>query len=415
MTDVPRYIDEDDGFDYAEALNRPRREPAPPPLDERRVAERRRGFAAGIDLYLALVVGVLCAIGLMMVYSASIDVSYQVTGDPNSTTYFFVRQLRSMVIGVILLLILSRLDYHVWRRLAVPMMFAVILLLIAVLRFGESRFEAQRSLIRGSLQPGELAKFTVVIYMAAWLAAKRSRLGNIFYGVIPFGVLVGTIAFLIVLQPDLSTAASILATALSMFFIAGADLFQLILIGGIMGAAGWQLVTRLEYARQRLDAHWNAIEDLTKASDHVQQAVTAFINGGLTGVGLGESKQKFANNLPFPHTDSIFAVIGEELGLLGSFLVIALFVILIYRGFTIARRAPDAFGGLLAAGVTCWIAYDALLNIAVMTALIPPTGVPLPFISFGGSSLVAALCGVGLMLNVSRAISRNALPKRRQE
>jgi cell division protein FtsW len=318
-----------------------------------------------------------------------------------------VRQVRSMVIGLIMLAFLARIDYHVWRRLAVPMMVGVILLLMLVLRFGDKRFEAQRALVNGSFQPGELAKFTVVIYMAVWLAAKRSRIRNITYGILPFSVLVGTVAFLIALQPDLSTAASILATALSMFFIAGADWFQMLFLGGIMGAAGWKLLTGLSYARARLENHWRAIEDLTKASDHVQQAVTAFINGGLTGVGLGEGQLKFSNNLPFPHTDSIFAVIGEELGLLGSFGVIVLFVLLIYRGFTIARYAPDPLGSLLAAGVTCWIAYDALLNIAVMTAMIPPTGVPLPFISFGGSSLVATLSGVGLVLNVSRASSRS--------
>ena len=415
MTDhVPEYIDDDAEFDYAEAFDHPQR-PAPTPLDRERIAERRRVYAAGFDLYLMLVIGVLCAIGLLMVYSASIDVSYQVTGKADSTTYFFVRQLRSMAIGLIMLAFLARIDYHIWRRLAVPMMFGVIALLAMVLRFGDTRFEAQRSLIQGSLQPGELAKFTVVIYMAAWLASKRSRIRNITYGILPFSVLVGTVAFLIVLQPDISTSASILATALSMFFIAGADLFQMLLIGGAMGFAGYQLVTRLAYAQERLDNYFRAVDDLTQASDHVQQAVTAFINGGLTGVGLGQGELKFANNLPFPHTDSIFAVIGEELGLLGSFGVIALYVFLVYRGFTIARYAPDALGGLLAAGVTCWLAYDALLNIAVMTALIPPTGVPLPFISFGGSSLVAALAGIGLMLNVSRAISVSALPKRRSE
>jgi cell division protein FtsW len=404
--DTPQYI-EDDEFDYAEAFTRPKPPaPAAPPPVER---ERRRGYYAGIDLYLALVVGVLCAVGLLMVYSASIDVSYQVTGQVDSTTYFFVRQARSLVIGLIVMAFLIRIDYHVWRRLAVPMMFGVIMLLSLTLRFGDTRFEAQRSLVNGSLQPGELAKFSVVIYMAVWLAAKRSRIRHITYGILPFSVLVGTVAFLIALQPDLSTAASILATALSMFFIAGADWFQMIFIGGLMGAAGWQLLTRLAYARARLENHWRAIEDLTQASDHVQQAVTAFLNGGLTGVGLGEGQLKFSNNLPFPHTDSIFAVIGEELGLLGSFGVIALFVFLIYRGFTLARYAPDMLGSLLASGVTCWIAYDALLNIAVMTAVIPPTGVPLPFISFGGSSLVATLAGVGLMLNVSRASSRAVL------
>ena len=415
MANVPQYIEDDTEFNYADALQRPQRVAASPPIDQAEIVERRRAYAAGFDLYLILIVGILCAIGLMMVYSASIDVSYQVTGKVDSTTYFLVRQMRSMALGMLMLIILSRVDYHIWRVLAVPMMLGVIVLLVMVLRFGDRRFEAQRALVNGSFQPGELAKYTVVLYMAAWLAAKRRRIRNITYGILPFSILVGAVAFLIVLQPDISTAASILATAVSMFFIAGADLFQLMAIGAVMGVAGWQLITRLDYAQQRLTAHAAAIKDLTHASDHVQQAVTAFINGGLTGVGLGESKQKFANNLPFPHTDSIFAVIGEELGLVGTFFVIALFVALLYRGFAISRYAPDDFGGLLAAGVTCWIAYDALLNIAVMTAMIPPTGVPLPFISYGGSSLVASLAGVGLMLNVSRAISRGAQPKRRQD
>ncbi|HML22970.1 MAG TPA: putative peptidoglycan glycosyltransferase FtsW [Aggregatilinea sp.] len=411
---LPEYIEEDGDFNYSDAFKKPPRKPPAPPIDPQRVAERRRLFAAGYDLYLILVVGVLCAVGLIMVYSASIDVSYQVTGNPDETTYFFIRQVRSMAIGALALFLLARLDYHFWRRISVVMMFGVILLLVAVLRFGDTRFEAQRSLIRGSIQPGEIAKFTVVIYMAAWLASKRSKIKQITYGLLPFSVLVGTVAFLIVLQPDLSTAASILATALSMFFIAGADWVQLGVIGGAMGLVGWQLITHIDYASQRIDAHLNAVSDLTQASSHVQQAVTAFLNGGLMGVGLGESKMKFSNNLPFPHTDSIFAIIGEETGLIGSFFVIALFVILIYRGFTVARYAPDTFGGLLAAGVTCWIAYDALLNIAVMTALVPPTGVPLPFISYGGSSLVAAMAGVGLMLNVSRAAAKQSVPKRRQ-
>ena len=198
----PRYIEDDIDFNYADALAQPRHAPhAAPQVDMQRVAERRRAYAAGFDLYLILVVGVLCAIGLLMVYSASIDVSYQVTGDPDNTTYFFLRQLRSMGIGLVMLVLLARLDYHIWRPISIAMMLGVILLLILVLRFGETRFQAQRSLFQGSLQPGELAKFTVVIYMAAWLAAKQARLGNIFYGIIPFSVLVGTIAFLIVLSP----------------------------------------------------------------------------------------------------------------------------------------------------------------------------------------------------------------------
>jgi cell division protein FtsW len=411
MADVPQYIEDD-------ALAS-RRKAAAPRLDARRAAERRRVFAGGYDLYLILTVGILCAVGLLMVYSASIDMSYLATGDPGNTTYFFLRQVRSMVIGLVVLAILARLDYHIWRRLSIWMMLGVIVLLLAVLRFGNEQFQEYNTwrsitLFSLSFQPGELAKFTVVVYMAAWMASKRNRINNITYGIIPFSVLVGTVAFLIVLQPDLSTAASILATALSMFFIAGASWLQLLAIGGVMGLIGWQLIAQFAYARERLEAHAAAIEDLSQASEHVQQAVTAFLNGGLTGVGLGESRQKYSNNLPFPHTDSIFAVIGEELGLIGAFFVIALFALLIYRGFSITRRAPDTFGGLLAAGVTCWLAYDAMLNIAVMTALVPPTGVPLPFISYGGSSLVTALAGAGLILSVSRGASQQAPPRRQQ-
>jgi cell division protein FtsW len=174
---------------------------------------------------------------------------------------------------------------------------------------------------------------------------------------------------------------------------------------------GYLLVTQISYARTRIDSHFDAIRDLTKANDHVQASVEAFLNGSLFGVGLGEGTQKFGR-LPFPHTDSIFAVIGEELGLLGSMTVLVLFTLLVYRGFTIARRAPDLFGGLLASGVCLWIVYDAMLNIAVMTALLPPTGVPLPFISFGGSSLVSVMAGVGLVLSVSRQSHRQAAPER---
>jgi cell division protein FtsW len=168
---------------------------------------------------------------------------------------------------------------------------------------------------------------------------------------------------------------------------------------------GYLLVTQVSYARGRIDQHLDAISDLTKASDHVQASVEAFLNGGLFGVGLGEGTQKFGR-LPFPHTDSIFAVIGEEMGLLGSLGVLLLFVLLVYRGFLIARAAPDPFGALLALGICLWVTYDAMLNIAVMTALVPPTGVPLPFISFGGSSLVTAMAGVGLVLSVSRQAAR---------
>lgn len=380
-------------------------------LDETRVASvRRRLLTLDFDVYFLLAAVVLCAVGLLMVYSASISASYLATDD-SSTTYFFNRHLRNLVIGLIFMGGLMAIDYRLWRRYSLLIMLLTITSLLIVLGFGQERLAAQRSLFRGSIQPGEFAKLAVVLYMAAWLASRQKRLKQITYGLLPFSFLVGATCVLIISQPDLSTAASIGATTLTMFFLAGADWLQLGAIGaGAMGF-GYVLATQITYARTRIDQHLDAIRDLTKANDHVQASVEAFLNGNLFGVGLGEGTQKFGR-LPFPHTDSIFAVIGEELGLVGSLGVLALFVILVYRGFIIARSAPDTFGSLLAAGVCLWIAYDAMLNIAVMTALVPPTGVPLPFISFGGSSLVTAMAGVGLVLSVSRQASRITPPNR---
>lgn len=389
--------------------------PAAPPvpdIDRRRADQRRRMFAPSFDLYLLTVVGALCAFGLLMVYSASIDASFLATED-TTTTYFFWRQLRNFAIGFAGMYLLSRIDYRIWRRLSVPMMLAIMLTLVLVIQYGDRRLEATRALFRGSFQPGEAAKLVVVIYMAAWLASKRDKIRKLSYGLIPFSIMIGTVTLLIVLQPDLSTAGSILATALTMFFLAGASWLQLGLLAGGAGLAVWTIATQLPYAQTRIEGHLNAINDLSQANDHVQAAIVAFLNGGLFGVGLGEGKQKFGA-LPFPHTDSVFAVIGEELGLFGCFIVIALYVVMVYRGFNVARNARDSFGALLAAGITCWLVYDALLNIAVMTAVIPPTGVPLPFISFGGSSLVAAMSGIGLILSVSRVSSKPLPPERRQ-
>lgn len=360
----------------------------------------RRTFVIDFDVYFLLAALVLCAFGFLMVYSASISASYLAT-ENNSTTYFFMRHLRNFVIGLIAMVGLSFVNYRRWKDFSLPIMLITIGSLILVLEFGSQRLAAQRSLFQGSVQPGEFAKLAVVIYMGAWLSSRQKHLKRISYGLIPFSVLVGITCLLLALQPDLSTAANILATAFTMFFLAGAAWLQLGALGVGATLAGYILVTRIEYAQGRIQDHLAAIQDLTKANDHVQASVEAFLNGQLFGVGLGEGTQKFGR-LPFPHTDSIFAVIGEELGLVGSLLVLGLYVLLIYRGFIIAGNAPDLFGAMLASGVCLWLAYDAMLNIAVMTALVPPTGVPLPFISFGGSNLITAMASVGLVLSVSR-------------
>ncbi|NDJ86857.1 MAG: FtsW/RodA/SpoVE family cell cycle protein, partial [Chloroflexi bacterium] len=308
--------------------------PPTPRLDPARANARRRLFTAQMDLYLLAVVGVLCAIGLLMVYSASIDASFLATED-RSTTYFFQRQLRNLFVGVVLLYALARIDYRIWRRISIVMMLGIIASLLLVLAVGDDRLQARRALISGSIQPGEAAKLVVVIYMAAWLAAKRHRIRNITYGIVPFSIMIGIVAVLIILQPDISTAASIIATALTMFFLAGASWPQISVVAFGAAFASWTIATQFDYARQRIEGHLVAIENLTLANDHVQAAIVAFLDGGLFGVGLGEGQQKYV--IPFPHTDSVFAVIGEELGLFGCFVVIALYVIMVFRGFTISR------------------------------------------------------------------------------
>lgn len=357
----------------------------------------------GVDVYLLMVVGVLLAISLMMVYSTTFDWGYQ---DFNNRSYFLIRHAQTMGIGLVSMFVFSLIDYHVLRRLALPMLLVVVGALLAVLLFGDDAFGARRGLIGGRFQPGEAAQLVTVIYMSAWLSAKRTKIRSVAYGLMPFATLVGIIGGLVLLQPDLSTAAIIFVTAGLMFFMAGASLVHLsVAVTGII-LAGVVMVQQLSYAQERIASYFSGIADLTQTNYHVQQAVLAFIEGSWTGVGLGAGRQKFGY-LPAPHTDSIFASIGEELGVLGALFVLGLYGLFVFRGFMIARRSKDAFGGLLAVGMTVWLVSQALLNIAVMTAVLPSTGVPLPLISYGGSSMTALLSGIGIMLSVSRVSARS--------
>jgi len=412
LVDLPVFDDEP----IAQPAPRPIRATPKTPLPARGEgtgvgsSERRVGFLASIDGYLIVVVTVLLAIGLMMVYSTTFDWSYQ---SFDSETVIFMQHGRNMGIGMVVMLVLVAVNYRIWRRVAVLMLLLTIGALVAVLLFGDTVFNARRSLINGSFQPGELAELVIVIYMAAWLSSRRTQIRSITYGLLPFAVLVGIVAALILAQPDISTAATIIVVAGIMFFLAGADLLQMVVAGVIVVVIGVVYVSQIGpgYAQGRVESYLSGSTDVTQADYHIQQAIVAFTNGGLTGAGLGQGKQKFGN-LPAPHTDSIFAVIGEELGLLGASLVVALYIALVVRGLQIARRATDNFGALLAAGITIWIAIKALLNIAVMVAIVPPTGASLPFISFGGSSLVVVMAGTGLLLSVARARARQSVAKR---
>ena len=373
-------------------------------------SERRFTFFSTIDVPILVVMLLLIAIGCLMIYSTTFDWSYQ---DFGSDTVIFMQHVRNLFVGIGAFVVLSVVDYRVWKRFAIPILLITIATLIAVLLFGDGVWGARRSFLNGSYQPGEVAELTVVIYLAAWLSSKNTRVGSVINGLLPFAVLLGIIGALVLLQPDLSTAATIFVTAGMMFFLAGANVTHLISVLALMGVSGYVVSQRLNYAQGRIGSYIAGLTDLTQTNYHTQQAIIAFMNGGWTGRGLGQSLQKFGA-LPTPHTDSIFAVIGEELGVLGAAFVILLFVILVIRGLQIARRALDPFGTLLASGVTLWIITKALLNIAVMLNLVPSTGVALPFISFGGSSLVTVMAGTALLISVARVSALQYSPERKK-
>lgn len=381
---------------------------------ERRPSDRTISFWGTLDKPLMIIVGVLLSLGLIMVYSTTF---YWADLDLGGSTVKVMEQARNVAIGIVAALIMIAFDYRRVRRLAVLILLVSIASLVAVLLFGDDILGARRSLIAGRLQPGEFAELAMVIYMAAWLGSKNTRIRSITYGLIPYAVLVGLVCGLVVLQPDLSTAMVIFAVCGAMFFLAGADMVQIAAAAALaLGGGVIAVVTGIlpSYAEGRFATFTASLGNISDAHPHTFQAYVAFVNGGWTGRGLGESLQKFNNALPAPHTDSIFAVIGEELGILGAGIVVLLFIFMAARGFQIAQRAGDPFGALLATGLTIWIITKALLNIAVMLSLVPPTGVVLPFISFGGSSLVTLMIGVGLLLSVQRAnILREHAPERR--
>ncbi len=313
----------------------------------------------------------------------------------------FNRQVKWLGLGILCAIGLSQFDYHHWRRLAVFAMLATIVLLIAVLIVNEIRLGASRTLYDGSYQPSELAKLVAVIYLSVWLYAKRNSLHDVTFGLIPLGVILGIIGGLIYLQPDLSAAGTVLILGGLLFFLAGADIKQIVFLLILAVVMGWVIVQFSATGQDRVNSFLAGLKDPIHASYHVQRSFEALIKGGVFGVGLGQADTKLTG-LPFAPTDSIFAVIVEELGLFGAFVLIMLYAGLVWRGLVIARRAPDMLGTLLASGVTFWVGIEALINMAVMVGLMPFAGNALPFVSAGGSNLVATLCAIGIMLNISR-------------
>lgn len=354
------------------------------------------------DYWLLLSVLALLGIGLVMIYSAS---SVATLTDYNDPYYYLNRQGLWAGLGLFTMAVMSRISYRQWNRWALPVMGVSIILLLCVLHpsIGRVVNGARRWIEIGGqrFQPSEFAKLALIIFTASGLSKNRHKLKNVITGRLSYVILAGGICGLILLQPDLGTAVAIGGTAFIMWFAAG---FPILYLGGLVFLSVPILrhtILMEEYRRNRLLSFLDPWADPLGDGYHIIQSLLALGSGGLFGVGLGNSRQKLFY-LPERHTDFIFSILGEELGLLGAAGVILLFLLFAFRGYRIAVMAPNMFSSLLAVGITTMICLQAGVNIGVVSGSIPITGITLPFISYGGSSLIPALAGVGILLNISQ-------------
>lgn len=349
----------------------------------------------GDNLFIGIVV-LLTLFGLFMIYDASSFIAFRDFGDK----YHYVKdQCIWIVLGLISLGFFSLFDYRKLYYFSLPILILAIILLalvfvpgIGIYVLGAHRWINAHFF---TLQPAEFAKLALAIYLSAWFSHKeKGRL-------LPFLLLIGLVVFLIMLEPDMGTAVIILVEALSIYFLSGANIASFVLLLPLAAVLGFIFIKLEPYRAQRLTTFLNLNTSILDSSYHVKQILIAFGMGGLTGVGLGNSLQKYAY-LPENTTDSIFAIIAEELGFIGATTLIVLFILVLWRGFFISACAKDAFGRLLAGGITAFLAAQIIINLAAQTALIPLTGVPLPFISYGGSALIVNLSSIGILINISR-------------
>ncbi len=358
----------------------------------RKLAFDRTLFACGLGLSL---------FGLVMIYSASAVVALERFG---SAHYFLARQSAALALGVAGMLLAMHVDYR--RLLKRPVVYLLLLsslaLLIVVL-VADQAHQVHRWLRLGpvQVQPSEVAKLALVVYLAYQLARKEDKVNDLAGTILPCAVVVGQLAFLVYLEPDMGTAGLYIMLLILLLFLAGLRWRYLFATGGCGVAALGFLVLQAPYRVRRVMSFMNPEDDPLGAGFQVRQSILAIASGGIHGTSLGESRQKLFF-LPEPHTDFIFSVIAEELGLLGAIAVIAVFGVLFWRGAAAALGAPDRGGFYLGIGITLWLVLQATLNVSVALGMIPTKGVPLPFLSYGGSSLVVNLCALGVLLNISQ-------------
>ena len=351
-------------------------------------------FQTKPDRLLLGVVFLLSLFGLLMVYNASTVEAFRDFGDK----YYFVKnQLVWALGGWFTLLLFSFLDYHIFKKAAlIALIFNMLLLFLVLIPGMSTQIKgARRWLNLGvvNFQPTETLKTILAIYLASWLEGERQM--------VAFLLLIGVILGLVMLQPDLGTAIVLIGSAFLVYYLSGAPVFKLFFLNLLLVSLGIALILISPYRRSRLETFFDPTADPLGSAYHIRQVLVALGSGGWTGVGLGQSRQKY-QYLPEATTDSIFAVVAEETGFLGGAVLIGAFVVLIQRGLAIAQAAKDNFGRLLAGGITAWLAIQILVNLAAMVALLPLTGIPLPLFSYGGSSLVVTLASIGILLSISR-------------
>ncbi|MCZ2108147.1 MAG: putative lipid II flippase FtsW [Dehalococcoidia bacterium] len=365
------------------------------------IAQRTGDWRPGRpDYALVALTTILTVTGLVAVYSSSFVIGLAQFGDSN---HFIVRQVAWAILGLTLLALAARFNYQKYRPVAVPILLITIGMLVAVLVIGREGGGARRWLGPGELgvQPAEFAKLTVIIYLAAWLSSKGENVKSMEQGLLPFVILIGVVGGLIMLEPNLGTTLIICLITVTMFWVAGASIGQMAALFAAGTVAMAFLATAAGYRADRLTSFFDAELDPRGGGFQTLQSLIAMGNGGVNGLGLGASRAKFFY-IPESQTDGVFAIIGEELGLIATAAIVLLYMTLMFRGFQVARRSHDDFGRYIATGITTWITVQALLNMGGITRVIPLTGVPLPFLSYGGSALASVLLAVGVLISISR-------------
>ncbi|MGQ0556009.1 MAG: putative lipid II flippase FtsW [Nitrospiraceae bacterium] len=351
---------------------------------------------------LLLVTLLLAVVGVIMVFSASAPMAEIKFHDAG---YFLKRQLVWLCAGLLLMHVVSRTDYSLWRTIPIPLLAltAVLLLLVLIPDLVTVTKGARRWFHIGSisLQPAELTKFVLIMYVAAYISTKQDQLADFARGSLPPLIILGVLSALILLEPDLGTVVLMSVVVMTLLFLSGARLKHLAFVSLGLVPVVAALLYGSSYRWHRILEFWRGTSNPSGPGYQVMQSLIAFGSGGTFGVGLGNGQQKLFY-LPEPHTDFIFAVIGEELGLIGTVGIIFLYALLMFKGFQIAGRARTPFGYYLATGITMLIGTQALINVAVVTGLLPTKGVTLPFVSYGGSSLLANMFGIGMLLSISR-------------